>query len=138
MRRLIANRGWTLGLAGLLVLLLIVTRLIQPDFGVSGLDSVARAALPFALATVGMVIVVIAGGIDLSIAAMMAVASVTAAVLMSGQNDGASAHEYSAPPEWVTACGVTSNREMNSFTPPLYPTTESRDISARAVCPAAM
>ncbi len=65
--------------------------MIQPDFGVSGLDSLARAARPFVLATVGMAVVVIAGGIDLSIAAMMAVASVTAAVLMQGAGDGEAA-----------------------------------------------
>lgn len=87
MMRLLANNAWTAGLAGLLVLLLIATKLIQPEFGVSGLDSVARAALPFALATLGMAVVVIAGGIDLSIAAMMSVASVTAAVLMTGASD---------------------------------------------------
>jgi ribose transport system permease protein len=88
MNRLMAQNGWTVGLAGFLVVLLAVTKAIQPDFGISGLDSVARAALPFALATVGMAIVVIAGGIDLSIAAMMAVASVTAASLMAGASDG--------------------------------------------------
>jgi ribose transport system permease protein len=88
MRRLIEANGWTVGLAVILVLLLVVTKLIQPDFGASGLDSLARSALPFALATVGMAVVVIAGGIDLSIAAMMAVASVTAAVLMDGATDG--------------------------------------------------
>jgi ribose transport system permease protein len=82
------QHGWTVGLAALLALLLLATKLIQPDFGASGLDSLARAALPFALATLGMAVVVIAGGIDLSIAAMMAVASVTAAVLMDGANDG--------------------------------------------------
>ena len=90
MTRILSNNGWTLGLAMLLAVLLIATKVIQPDFGVSGLDSVARAALPFALATVGMAIVVIAGGIDLSIAAMMAVASVTAAVLMDGATGGQS------------------------------------------------
>lgn len=91
MRRLIAANGWTVGLAGLLVLLLLATKVIQPDFGPSGLDNLARSALPFALATVGMAVVVIAGGIDLSIAAMMAVASVTAAVLMDGASDGEAA-----------------------------------------------
>jgi len=90
MMRILANNGWTVGLGVLLVLLLILTKVIQPDFGVSGLDSLARAALPFALATVGMAVVVIAGGIDLSIAAMMSVASVTAAVLMDGVTGGAS------------------------------------------------
>ncbi len=84
MKRWVDANSWTLGLAILLAALLLLTKLIQPDFGTSGLDSLARAALPFALATVGMAIVVIAGGIDLSIAAMMAVASVTAAVLMDG------------------------------------------------------
>jgi len=90
MMRLLANNGWTVGLGVLLVILLALTKLIQPNFGVSGLDSLARAALPFALATVGMAVVVIAGGIDLSIAAMMSVASVTAAVLMDGVTGGAS------------------------------------------------
>ncbi len=90
MSRIVSTHGWTLGLAGLLALLLVATKVIQPDFGISGLDSLARAALPFALATVGMAIVVIAGGIDLSIAAMMAVASVTGAVLMAGATDGQS------------------------------------------------
>ena len=87
MRRLLTGNGWTLGLAILLALLLVATKLIQPDFGISGLSSLARAALPFALATAGMTVVVIAGGIDLSMAAMMAVASVTAAVLMAGASD---------------------------------------------------
>ena len=90
MKRWIDANTWTLGLAVLLAALLATTKLIQPDFGASGLDSLARAALPFALATVGMAIVVIAGGIDLSIAAMMAVASVTAAVLMDGATDAQS------------------------------------------------
>ena len=87
MKRWIEANSWTLGLAVLLALLLLATKLIQPGFGASGLDSLARAALPFALATVGMAIVVIAGGIDLSIAAMMAAASVTGAVLMQGATD---------------------------------------------------
>lgn len=90
MKRWIEANSWTLGLAILLAALLLITKLIQPDFGASGLDSLARAALPFALATVGMAIVVIAGGIDLSIAAMMAVASVTGAVLMDGATDAQS------------------------------------------------
>jgi ribose transport system permease protein len=88
MKRVIEANSWTLGLAALLVVLLVATKLIQPDFGVSGLDSVARSALPFAFATLGMAVVVIAGGIDLSVAAMMAVASVTAASLMAGVGDG--------------------------------------------------
>lgn len=87
MNRFLAGNKWNMGLVIFLVVLLLATKAIRPDFGVSGLDSLARAALPFALATAGMAIVVIAGGIDLSIAAMMAVASVTGAVLMNGASD---------------------------------------------------
>lgn len=87
MKRWIEANSWALGLAVLLAALLVATKLIQPGFGAAGLDSLARAALPFALATVGMAIVVIAGGIDLSVAALMSVASVTGAVLMQGSTD---------------------------------------------------
>ena len=64
MKRWIDANAWTVGLAALLAALLLATKLIQPDFGATGLDSLARAALPFALATVGMAIVVLAGGIE--------------------------------------------------------------------------
>jgi len=76
------KNAWVLGLAVLLVLLLGLTRLIQPNFGAAGLESLARSALPFAFATAAMAVVVIVGGIDLSVASMMAVCAVTAAVLM--------------------------------------------------------
>lgn len=76
------KHAWTLGLIVLLLILLGITKLIQPSFGVSGLESLARAALPFAFATAAMAVVVIVGGIDLSVASIMAVCAVTAAVLM--------------------------------------------------------
>lgn len=76
------KHAWVLGLIALLVVLLAITKVVQPSFGASGLESVARAALPFAFATAGMAVVVIVGGIDLSVASMMAVSAVTAAVLM--------------------------------------------------------
>lgn len=88
MMRAIGKHGWVISLVGILVILLVMTRVVQPNFGASGLDSLTRAALPYAFATVGMGIVVIAGGIDLSIASVMAVAGVCAAVLMQGVTDG--------------------------------------------------
>jgi ribose transport system permease protein len=81
-RGVLQKNAWVVGLAVLLVVLLGVTKLVQPSFGASGLESIARAALPFAFATAGMAVVVIVGGIDLSVASMMAVCAVTAAVLM--------------------------------------------------------
>ena len=83
MKGALQRNMWSIGLAALLLLLLGLTRLIQPSFGASGLESLARAALPFAFATAAMVVVVLVGGIDLSVGAMMAVASVTAALLMT-------------------------------------------------------
>ncbi|MEM7722055.1 MAG: ABC transporter permease [Pseudomonadota bacterium] len=78
----VQKHAWSLGLLVLLLVLLGITKLIQPSFGASGLESLARAALPFAFATAAMAVVVIVGGIDLSVASMMAVCAVTAAVLM--------------------------------------------------------
>ena len=88
MIRLVQRNAWVAGLLLLLGVLLVATKIIQPNFGASGLESLGRAAVPFAFATAAMAIVVIAGGIDLSVAAMMAVASVTAARLMVGAGDG--------------------------------------------------
>jgi ribose transport system permease protein len=81
----VRNNGWTLGLIAFLVLLLVFSKLIQPSYGVSGIQSLAIAVLPLALAAVGQAIVVIAGGIDLSIASMMALTSVVAATAMKDQ-----------------------------------------------------
>ena len=85
--RIVRRNSWVLGLFVLFGLLFVFTRLIQPDYGASGLGSLARAALPFAFAAAAQTIVVIAGGVDLSIASMMALTSVTAAVLMDGASE---------------------------------------------------
>ena len=87
MMRTIRRNGWVVALFVLLALLLVFTKIIQPNYGAAGFGSLARAALPFAFAAAGQTIVVIAGGVDLSIASMMAVSSVTAAVLMDGASE---------------------------------------------------
>ncbi|MFT5362692.1 MAG: ribose transport system permease protein, partial [Dinoroseobacter sp.] len=73
MNGFVRKNAWVVGLAVLLVVLLGAAKLIQPSFGASGVESMARAALPFAFATAGMAVVVIVGGIDLSVASIMAV-----------------------------------------------------------------
>ena len=82
MRQLAQRHGWSASLLVLLLLLLALTKFIQPSFGAVGLENLTRAALPFAFATAAMAVVVIVGGIDLSVASMMAACSVTIAVLM--------------------------------------------------------
>ncbi len=79
------RNGWVIGLVGFLALLLVFTKLIQPSYGVAGVQGLAISVLPLALAAVGQAIVVISGGIDLSIGSMMALTSVVAAALMKGQ-----------------------------------------------------
>jgi ribose transport system permease protein len=79
------DNAWTLGLIGFLALLLVFTKLIQPSYGVTGIQGLAISVLPLALAAVAQAVVVISGGIDLSIGAMMALTSVVSAALMKGQ-----------------------------------------------------
>lgn len=82
--RMIRRDTWTLALWGLFAALLIVAKLISPDYGATELTSLAIGALPIAFAAVAQAIVVISGGIDLSIGAMMALTSVVAAAQMKG------------------------------------------------------
>jgi len=82
------RNGWTLGLIGLLAVFILITKLIQPSYGAADLQGLAIGALPLAMAAVAQAIVVISGGIDLSVGSMMALTSVTAAALMSGQSEG--------------------------------------------------
>jgi ribose transport system permease protein len=87
MMAFVRRNSWVIGLWALFVLLLAVTRLIQPNYGAADFGSLVRAALPYAFAVAAQTVVVIGGGIDLSVASMMAVTSVTAAVLMAGTPD---------------------------------------------------
>jgi ribose transport system permease protein len=83
----IRRQGWVAGLFALLVLLFILTKLIQPSYGAGDFGSLVRAVLPYAFAVAAQTVVVIAGGIDLSVAAMMALTSVTAASMMAGASE---------------------------------------------------
>jgi ribose transport system permease protein len=78
---------WTLGLVALLVGFLAFTKLIGPGYGAPEIQNLAIGALPIALAAVAQAIVVISGGIDLSVGSIMALTSVTSAVLMKDQSE---------------------------------------------------
>jgi ribose transport system permease protein len=86
LRGFVQRNGWTLGLIGFLIVLLAFTKLIQPSYGASGIQGLAIAVLPLALAAAAQAVVVIAGGIDLSIGSMMALTSVVAATRMDEQS----------------------------------------------------
>jgi ribose transport system permease protein len=87
MMRHLRQHGWVIGLSALLVALFILTRIIQPSYGAGDFGSLARAVLPYAFAVAAQTVVVIGGGIDLSVAAMMALTSVTAASMMAGASE---------------------------------------------------
>ncbi len=78
---------WTLGLVGFLAALLVFTKFIQPNYGVAGIQGLAISVVPLALAAAAQAIVVLSGGIDLSIGSIMALTSVVSATLMKGQSE---------------------------------------------------
>lgn len=87
MSRFLQRQGWVAALFVLFWLLLAATWVIQPSYGVNGVASLVGAAVPYAFAVAAQTVVVIGGGIDLSVAAMMALTSVTAARLMAGESE---------------------------------------------------
>ena len=76
------DNTWTLGLLGFLAVLLAFTKFVNPNYSLGSLSSTATSVLPLALAAVAQAIVVISGGIDLSISAQMALTSCVAATMM--------------------------------------------------------
>lgn len=71
-----------LAMPALLAVALALTRLAHPTFGAFDIQSLALSALPLALAAAAQAIVVISGGIDLSIGSQIAIANVLSASLM--------------------------------------------------------
>jgi ribose transport system permease protein len=83
----VQENAWTLSLLGLLVALFALTKIVQPQYGPISIQGLGTSVLPLALAAVAQAVVVISGGIDLSIGSMMALTSVVSAVLMKGQSE---------------------------------------------------
>ena len=86
--RAMGGDAWTIGLAVFAVALFIFTLILRPAYG---LEALAIASLPVAFAAAGQAIVVISGGIDLSIGSVIALTNVISAVLL------VSAPELSVP-----------------------------------------
>lgn len=86
-RTWVRENSWISGLLGFLVLLAIFTKIVNPFFDLDDLPGLATSILPLALAAVAQTVCVIAGGIDLSVGAQMALTSSVASVLMAGQSE---------------------------------------------------
>ena len=81
-RRFVLRNLALVGMPALLVFALAFTIAIHPDFGAFDVQSLALGALPLAFAAAAQAIVVISGGIDLSVGSLMAVSNVLAASTM--------------------------------------------------------
>jgi ribose transport system permease protein len=88
LQRAARRNAWTVGLVGVLAAMLAFTKIIQPNYGPAQIQGLAIGVLPVALAAIAQAIIVISGGIDLSVASIMSLTGVTAAVLLDGQGEG--------------------------------------------------
>jgi ribose transport system permease protein len=84
--RLLRRNAWTLGTYILFLAVFGFTIFIHPTYGPFEVESLVVGALPLAFCAVAQTCVVLGGGIDLSIGAMMAVANVLAARYMQGHD----------------------------------------------------
>ena len=89
-RGAVAGHPALFGMPLLLIVFLAATVAIYPRFNSFDAQSVAMAALPLACAAAAQAVVVISGGIDLSIGSVMAVANVLAASTMKDASFGES------------------------------------------------
>jgi ribose transport system permease protein len=89
-RRALWRHPSLVGMPALLIAALAVTVAIHPQFSDFDLQSLAMGALPLAFAAAAQTVVVISGGIDLSIGSVMAVANVLAASTMENASFGQS------------------------------------------------
>jgi ribose transport system permease protein len=86
--RIVSRHGWTIGVYVLLVLLIIAYAwaLAPVAFTAFDLGSIVIGALPLVFAAMAQSVIVISGGIDLSLGVIVAVINVTAASLMENQS----------------------------------------------------
>jgi ribose transport system permease protein len=87
-RRLARRHGWTVGVYVLLLGLLLYWRTIPAEWGTFDVQSLAIDALPFAFAAMAQAVVIISGGIDLSIGSMMGLVNVLSAKYMFDATTG--------------------------------------------------
>ncbi|MEZ4869946.1 MAG: ABC transporter permease [Caldilineaceae bacterium] len=81
----LARHGWVLGVWLLLAVLLLWYANLIPKFGAFQMASISKNSLPLIYLAIGQAIIVIAGGIDLSLGALLLLSDVTAARFMEGQ-----------------------------------------------------
>lgn len=79
------RRGWTAGVWVLLLLMIVWYSVLIPKFGGFQIASISKNSLPLVYLAIGQAVIVIAGGIDLSVGAMLILSNSIAAQLMFEQ-----------------------------------------------------
>jgi ribose transport system permease protein len=87
-RRVLARNGWPLGVWLLLGILLLWYASLIPVFGSFQISSISKNSLPLVYLAIGQAIIVIAGGIDLSLGPLLLLSNVIAARFMEDQPFG--------------------------------------------------
>jgi len=87
-RRNLERHGWVIGVWILLISLLWWYSTLIPVFGEFQVNSISKNSLPLIYLAIGQAIIVIAGGIDLSLGALLLLTNATAARMMDGQSMG--------------------------------------------------
>ena len=87
--RLARRHGWTAGVAVLLVVLLLWRFSQLPQFGNFEIRTITAGTMALAFLAMGQSVIVISGGIDLSIGSMMVLANCLSALWMEDQSLGA-------------------------------------------------
>ena len=90
LRRALRRHPTLFGMPALLIAMLVLTIVIHPQFDDFDIQSLAMGALPLAFAAAAQSVVVISGGIDLSVGSLIAVANVLAARSMQTASFGES------------------------------------------------
>jgi ribose transport system permease protein len=86
--RFTRRHGWTVAIYVLTVALGFYWSTLQSNFGGFALETLVIAALPLAFAAMAQSVVIISGGIDLSVGAMMSLINVISAKYMMGHGMG--------------------------------------------------
>lgn len=81
-RRLLQRHGWTAGVYVLLLLIVLYWRSIPAQWGTFDVQSLMIDALPLCFAAMAQAVVIISGGIDLSVGSLMALVNVLSARFM--------------------------------------------------------
>lgn len=81
----LTRNGWVIGVWLLLAVLLFWYSTLIPRFGAFQISSISKNSLPLIYLGIGQAVIVIAGGIDLSIGALLLLGDVLAARFMEGQ-----------------------------------------------------